>query len=66
MQHCEQLRLKNKWLQEDLAKAHTPAQQEALRTKLRRHAESMAVQLCLTTLTKQRTQQLKMLIAEGG
>jgi hypothetical protein len=44
VRHCDQLRLQQKWLQEDLAKAHTPAQQEALRTKLRRHAESMAVQ----------------------
>ncbi|WP_036166652.1 DUF4124 domain-containing protein [Massilia sp. 9096] len=44
VQHCDQLRLQQKWLQEDLSKAHTPAQQEGLRTKLRRHAESMAVQ----------------------
>jgi hypothetical protein len=44
VQHCDQLRLKNKWLQEDLAKAHTPAQKDALATKLRRQTESMAVQ----------------------
>lgn len=44
LQHCDKLRLQRKWLAEDLSKAHTPAQQEALRTKLRRHNESMAVE----------------------
>jgi len=44
VKHCDKLRLQQKWLREDLDKAHTPAQQEALRTKLRRHTESMAVE----------------------
>jgi hypothetical protein len=44
VQHCDKLRLQQKWLEEDLAKAHTPAQQETLRTKVRRHGESMAVE----------------------
>jgi hypothetical protein len=44
VQHCDKLRLQRKWLEEDLAKAHTAAQQDVLRTKLRRHTESMAVE----------------------
>jgi len=44
VQHCEKLRLQHRWLEEDLGKAHTPAQQEAARKKLKRQAESMAVE----------------------
>jgi hypothetical protein len=44
VEHCQKLQLQHKWLEEDLAKARTPAQQEAARTKLRRQAESMAVE----------------------
>lgn len=44
VQHCDKLRLEHKWLAEDLNKARTPAQQEAARVKLKRQAESMAVE----------------------
>jgi hypothetical protein len=44
VKHCDKLRLQHKWLEEDLAKAHTPAQQAAARTRLKRQAESMAVE----------------------
>lgn len=44
VQHCDKLRLQHKWLEEDLAHARTPAQQEAARVKLKRQHEAMAVE----------------------
>jgi len=43
-QKCDKLRLRRKWTEEDLARAvHGPAH-EALRTKLRRQMETLAVE----------------------
>jgi hypothetical protein len=44
VQHCDKLRLQHRWLEEDLARAHTPAQQDAARKKLKRQLEAMAVE----------------------
>jgi hypothetical protein len=44
VQHCDKLHLQHKWLEEDLAKANTPARQNAAQTRLRRQAETMAVE----------------------
>lgn len=43
-QHCDKMILRRKWLEEDAARADTPARQAAARTKLKRQTESMAVE----------------------
>jgi hypothetical protein len=44
VERCQKLQLQHKWLEEDLARAGTPARQAAARTKLQRQAQSMAVE----------------------
>ena len=44
IQRCDKLRLQHKWLQEDLAEAHTRSQQAAAATRLKRQADTMAVE----------------------
>ena len=44
LERCQKLQLQHKWLEEDLAKAQTPARQAAARTKLKRQSETMAVE----------------------
>jgi hypothetical protein len=44
LERCQKLQLQHKWLEEDLAKAQTPSKQAAARTKLKRQAETMAVE----------------------
>jgi hypothetical protein len=44
LERCQKLQLQHKWLEEDLAKAQTPARQAAARTKLKRQRETMAVE----------------------
>jgi hypothetical protein len=44
VQHCDKLRLQHRWLEDDLAKASSPARQASARSKLQRQAQSMAVE----------------------
>jgi len=44
VERCQKLQLQHKWLEEDLARAGTPARQAAARTRLQRQAQSMAVE----------------------